>query len=454
METVVVYSAYSNNRLSYVLDWLLKERLQLTYSITDNEAEAQQATNCICYGKQLDNKISIPDASLLQYNTVNALHTTDAAIHEGKGLQKVTPVMGVWENLPVLFAQNEQGYTLPFDLLSAIFYLLSRYEEYLCTDYDKHGRFPATASILYKEGLLTRPIVDEWIEAFRQLLIKVWDTPIQQHPFTFQPSYDIDMAYSHAYKGIGRIAGAYIRALLKGDVAQINERTQVLKKKVTDPYDSFAWLRHQHEQYGYKPLYFILCALRTTAFDKNIHPKHPAMIRVIKQLAKEGNIAIHPSYYATHYDVLAKEKNVLKNLTGQTINLSRQHYIRLMIPVTYQLLMDNEIHEDYSMGYGTHTGFRAGTGSSFLWYDLLQERVAPIRTHPFCFMDTTAHYELGLTPEQSFFELRKMERILKHTGSTMITVFHNFSLGTDKEWDGWNTAYQSFLAEMSNRHSA
>lgn len=438
MDTVVVYSQFESSRLTYVLDWLLKERLQLDYRIVIEEEDTLNAPYCIAYLCTLEGSVNIPDTGLLFL----------------KSLSNIECLTGDWNGLPTLFDagyENEQDEpnTIPFDIFSAIFFLLSRYEEYLPYTPDRHGRFPSTESILYKQGLLARPLVDEWVEAFRQLLEQKWKVSIPQPPFIFQPTYDIDMAYSHAYKGIRRIVGAYIRALLKGDVEQIHERTRVLKKKETDPYDSFAWLRHLHEDNGYKPLYFILSALRTTAFDKNIHPKHPAMIRVIKQLAKEGTIGIHPSYYATHYDELAKEKNTLSNIIAQPITISRQHYIRLMVPGTYHLLMDNDITEDYSMGYGSHIGFRAGTGSSFLWYDLSKESVTPIRTHPFSFMDTTAHFDMRLSPDDAFAELEKMTATLQKCGSTLNTVFHNFSLGTDQEWKGWNERYGAFIKKMS-----
>ncbi len=451
MDIVVVYASYQSPRLTYVLDWLFRERLQLTYQLTTSEEEAINAPYCITYGSILPGKIAIPDAGLTAKNSITSLQSADAGIHRNKGLEECHPKVGDWNGLPVLFAHAD-GYTIPFDICSAIFYLISRYEEYFPENTDRHGRYPATDSILYKQGWLTRPLVDQWVEAFRQLLETTWKVTIPKHVFTFQPTYDIDMAYSHAYKGIKRIVGAYIRALLKGDVKQISERTQVLKKKAIDPYDSFLWLRQLHEQYGYKPIYFILSALRTTPFDKNIHPKHPAMVRVIKQLAREGEVGIHPSYFATHYDEMAKEQNTLKQIIAQPIHISRQHYIRLMIPTTYHLLMDNEITQDYSMGYGSHIGFRAGTGSSFLWYDLLKESVTPIRTHPFCFMDTTAHFDMSMSVTDAFTSLDAMVAGLQECGSSLHTVFHNFSLGTDQQWLGWNNAYAAFLARMANHH--
>ena len=436
METIVVYSAENSVRLKFVLDWLLRERLHTNYTITSNIADTSGLPFFISYGKVLPNSISIPDEHQLWR----------------RGVDKIEPKTGTWKDIPTLFAVPGNEYILPFDLFSAIFFLLSRYEEYYQYTPDKHDRYPATQSILYKKGWLTRPLVDEWVTAFRKQVQAASGFHIDPTPFLFLPTYDIDMAYSHLHKGVGRIVGAYVRALLKGDVKQISERTQVLKKKQKDPYDSFRWLRQLHKEYDCKPLYFVLSSFKTTAFDKNIHPEHPAMMRVIKNLVRESHIGIHPSYFSERGGLLGKEKKALEHVSGRHIHISRQHYIKIKMPQTYRLLLENGITEDYSMGYGSHLGFRAGTGNSFFWYDAENDVITPLRIYPFCFMDTTAHYEAKLSTAEAFEKLDAMSKRLHQTGSTMITVFHNFSLGTSSEWKGWRQAYEHFMQEQTKMH--
>jgi hypothetical protein len=138
----------------------------------------------------------------------------------------------------------------------------------------------------------------------------------------------------------------------------------------------------------------------------------------------------------------------LSGISKTTIRLSRQHYIRLKIPDTYYHLIANGIEEDFSMGYGSKLGFRAGTGSSFLWYDLMKEQVTSLRVHPFCFMDTTALYDNHMDAGGAFAELATMADALKKANSTLNTIFHNFSLGTAAEWEGWKNGYEKFLAQM------
>ena len=435
MNSIVVYSPFISTRLRYVAEWLFKERLHLNYTIVHTLAEAQAATHVVAYGIPMPDAVSIPSEGLLGVN----------------GITSQQPAIGDWQGIPTLYDCDADGYSLPFDMFSAIFFLLTRYEEYEVYMPDKHGRYPATNSILYQQGWLQRPIVDEWVHALRNTLQDHYKSILQAGTFIFLPTYDIDMAYAHLHKGARRIVGALIRALLRADVRQLSHRAKVLQKKEKDPYDSFRWLRQLHKQYGLSPLYFVLSARRTSTFDKNIHPQHPAMVRVIKNLCADGNIGIHPSYFANKGDTLRQEKMLLEQVAGKRTSLSRQHYIRAVLPETYHQLLYNHITQDYSMGYGTHLGFRAGTGSSFLWYDLENDVVTQLRIFPFCFMDTTAHFEAKLTPAAALERLHAMTRILQQTGSTLITVFHNFSLGTDDQWKGWRNGYEQFIAEVTHQ---
>ncbi len=436
MQPIAVYSTFVTPRLKYVLGWIFIERLGCGYQLYTNESQAAQHGFYIGYGG-VNAPVSIPVSGFLSSTIIAEIEFES----------------GEWLTIPTIFHHPDNIHTLPFDLFAAVFFLLSRYEEYMPFEPDKHGRFPAEHSVLFRKGILQRPIVDEWLYTFLGTIVSRTLLIFKPSKFSYLPTYDIDIAYSHIHKGFKRMVGAYIRALLKGDMAQVSERTQVLKKKKQDPWDSFGFIKDMHQEYDYKPLYFILCALKTTDFDKNIHPNRPAMMRVIKNLNKEGELGIHPSYYATKYEVMAKELNKLKAISGHDITRSRQHYIKLHLPATYHMLLDNNITEDYSMGYGAHLGFRAGTGASFLWYDLEKEKPTQLRVYPFCFMDTTAHFELKLSVDEAFNRLNAMKKLLVKCNSNLITIFHNFSLGTDAEWVGWPEAYKAFLNENRDAHA-
>lgn len=426
MQTIAVFVPQLSPRLFYTLDWVFKEQLQLNYRLVTDENSLPEGF-FISYGKAFTGALFIPDHGLLWQQNIDVKYQAD---FEEK------------------LRYDQSAAAISFDVFSAVFYLISRYEEYAPNHFtpDKHNRFPATESLLYKRNLLEIPVVDEWIQTLREILAKYFEIKLPQKMFSFLPTYDIDIAWSYRNKGWKRNTGALAKNILSGKFTDASNRLAVLSGSKKDPYDAFDWMQKLHDQFGIKPVYFILAALRTTPFDKNILPSNPDMQALIRQLTLTGTIGMHPSYFTEKDNsVFEKEQSALAAITDQDITISRQHYIKLRLPETYHQLMLHGITADYSMGYGAHLGFRAGTGNSFNWYDLSKEEETTLRIHPFCFMDTTAHYEQKLAPDVAFERLHQMASRLRNCKSTLITVFHNFSLGTDPEWKGWSDVYAGFL---------
>jgi hypothetical protein len=415
-------------RLTYTLDWIFTQQLGLDYKLYTQKKDVQKSLLIIDYTND-NTDFSIPNFGLLDF--------------EGISEQEIK--IGHWNDLPCLFANEQSDGMCSFDLFSAVFYLISRYEEYLPFTPDKHNRYPATDSILFKRGLLERPIIDEWLFAFANLL-RTNGISIRERCFEFLPTYDIDIAWSYKNKGLKRTLGGLFKSLAQSNFDAVYERIAVLRGNKQDPYFSFDSTNALHANYSLKPLYFVLTAAENGPFDKHVLPSNRQMKVLIQDLAKQYKIGMHPSYDANaRPSLFADEQRKLATLTRQHIDISRQHYIKIEWPNTYRSLIQLGIRQDYSMGYGTHLGFRAGTSRPFFWYDLQPEQQTQLQIFPFCFMDTTAHYELKLSAKEAFKKLNCFMEILRKTNGLLVTVFHNFSLGTDKEWKDWAEAYADFF---------
>lgn len=425
--TVLIYSPHTSSRWLYILDWIFNTRLSVSYRLTHQIEEGIH----ISYGNGAPNAIHIPDAGLLWQKSIIP--------------QEINT--GVWNNIPTLYPS---GGDIPFDIFSSIFFCITRYEEYYPHTTDKHGRYQYTDSILYKNGWLERPLIDEWVEHLRKWLVEKYALSIPPKPFTYLPTYDIDIAWSYKHKGFVRNAGGFVKDIFSLHIRDAVKRLLVNMFDAQDTYYAFPFMYSLHNKFGYKPLYFVLAALKTGEYDKNISPKHKAMQKLIRSFAEQGTVGIHPSYNSGQKNSLLKEEKAsLENITGKRIHISRQHYIRLFFPHTYLQLIADGITDDYSMGYGTHIGFRAGTGASFYWYDLENEKQTSLQVHPFCFMDSTARFDMKLNAEDAFDRLEEMERSLRKLNSQLITVFHNFSLGTDSGWKDWPEKYAQYLERMA-----
>ncbi|MEO0735138.1 MAG: hypothetical protein AAFZ52_20050, partial [Bacteroidota bacterium] len=150
------------------------------------------------------------------------------------------------------------------DLLAAIFYALSRYEEYENFTPDIHGRFPAAASKAYQHGYLHRPVVRKWTARLGRSLLDVFPNlpPPTRPAFTFRPTYDIDLPWAWRYRGL-RGWGAGLRDVLTGQFSRAWQRITV--RQEGDPYATLALIRSWHPRT--RPHIFWLLADNTDRRD-------------------------------------------------------------------------------------------------------------------------------------------------------------------------------------------
>ena len=124
------------------------------------------------------------------------------------------------------------------------------------------------------------------------------------------------------------------------------------------------------------------------------------------------------------------------------------NYIKFNLSDTYKRLLQAGIEKDYSMGYGSINGFRASVASPFYWYNLKKEEYTSLIIYPFCFMDANAHFEQKQNPDDSLKELMHYYEVCKKVNGLFITIFHNYMLGSEKEFEGWRELYQKFTVQI------
>lgn len=371
-----------------------------------------------------DDEIFIQPAGLLQEDEIKKQH-----IH-----------CFDWKNAIAFFQTNDD---VGFDIFSAVFYCISRYEEYLEHEPDEYGRYAHWNSLAWKNKFLNKPVVDYWLKEFTEYLqAKFTNYKPKTSNYKLIPTYDIDIAWSYKHKGFWRSIEASIK-----QPSTIAERWNVIRRKQQDPYDSYDWLNQLHKQYQLSPIYFFLVAQEQGGLDKNISPKQKALRQLILQTRENYEVGLHPSVHSnTAKECLLKEKNTLQQIIHESITKSRHHYLQVHVPHSYRELIAAEIKDDYTMGYGTVNGFRASTSNSFLWYDLENETATQLRIHPFVFMEANSFYELKQTPDEALAELNHLLEEVKKVNGTFITIFHNHFLGTGHMFSGWKEMYEEFVA--------
>ncbi len=350
-----------------------------------------------------------------------------------------------WDNVPCFFATNSNS-AIPFDIFAASFYLISRYEEYLPHVKDKHGRYTAEQSLAYKKGFLEKPVVDIWAYKFLDALKEKFpEYDYKKRSYNFISTIDIDNAFAYKHKSLIRSVGGFFNDLVQFKLYEVWNRLVVNLNIKNDPFDTFQKILRYQKTHQTKTIFFFLVGDYTT-FDTNVSTAKSKYKLLIKEMVDYAKVGLHPSYFSMQDAVLLKkEKERLENITNTPLIRSRQHYLRFSLPETYQLLIDLEIEEDYSMGYASNVGFRASTCTPFYFYDLDFEIQTPLKIYPFALMDTTLNDYMQLTPKQSLGRIRDLKNEVKAVNGTFITLFHNESLSDYLRWKGWKRLYESML---------
>jgi hypothetical protein len=436
-EILIEYDAPVTPRHIYAAETLFGERLGLVPRwVMPGAVPADDQTPRLCYGTPPpgNSTPSIPCAGLLS--------------ETGNGLPSPLPTSP--DGYPVLFEAAALNAIIPFDILSALFWLLTRYEEYQPFDPDKHGRFHAEASLLGRHGLLETPLAEVWLRKLSEnIKSRFPGIPITMPAYRFLPTIDIDSPWGYRHKPLLRTAGGIIKTIVMGRFPELKRRLMVLAKMRKDPFDTFDTLHGIHRGKE-SPLFFFLLGTYNR-FNKNPSPGNRAYRKLILTMQQQGNIGIHPSYETSDNPAaLMKEVSALQEITGSKIIRSRSHFLRFRLPHTYRELIRAGITEEYSMGFADQPGFRAGTALPFRFYDLDREEASSLTVFPVTLMDGTLRDYLGLDTSAATERITRLAHIVRKNHGTFITLWHNESLDGSGRWTGWTGVYRHLIACASD----
>ncbi len=432
MSELLIYTPTQTNRVLYTFQFIFTEILITDYHITSDKDEFFRYEGPVLnYSHQ-----PLGKGMWIQSHPI-MLET---------GISKVDVKPSKWNQLPVLFTCGP-GPDLPFDPIAGSFFLISRYEEYLDFTPDELGRFPASQSVAAKNDFLEVPIVDLWAHKLRQILtIRFPDLKFKQRNFRFLSTIDVDQAWAFRHKSIFRKLGGGIKSLVKAEFQDFKWRLSTLMLGKADPFDTYKYIEEAHSSIDY--MYFFQVG-KYGPKDKNLPGKHPRMEALIQSLKSRVEIGLHPSIRSARFKELENELTVLQDILGAEVKKSRQHYILLKFPKTYRQLIRIGIKEDYSMGFPDAPGFRAGTASPFYFYDLPNDKITDLKLYPFQVMDSCLNRTMGLPPEDALKKIRSLYDACRAVNGQFISIWHNSSLGEDREWKGWKKVFEEMLG-MNN----
>ena len=421
---ISIYSKIKSTRIVYVLDYVFKDLLQIDYKLTSNIDELSGVIINYSENSIEPNNYHIYPVSLL---------------NDGVNLN---PEVSFKDDSFTLFPSSNDHHG--FDIFSAVFFLISRMEEYDLDDRDDHNRFKSENSILVKYKIHQKPIIDLWCYDLLDNLNKKFKTDYSsKRKFKQFCTLDIDNAFAFKHKGVLRTIGALIRDVLTFKTKKLSQRIRLVLGESKDPYDTFQYIYNFSNKHNLNQLYFFLLG-DYGKNDKNIHFDHPALKALILETSTFAEVGIHPSYNSLlRFDQIEKEIQRLKSILKNKITTSRFHFLRFQFPSSFQNLVSLGIKEDYSMGFTDRTGFRAGTCTPFYFYDLEKELKTDLRIIPFTYMDGVLKDREKLSISESIQHIKDLKSEVKSVNGQFTAIWHNESLSDQSSWLGWRSVFES-----------
>ena len=270
--------------------------------------------------------------------------------------------------------------------------MLTRWEEYVNKNRDNHDRFPAYESLAYKNNFLDRPVVNEYVEMLKNMLLHLGlNRKLKNKNYQLILTHDVDeLIMWKSWKQVFRVALGDIvkRKDIKLSFSRVKDYILIQQGKIKDPFDTFDWLMDKSESIGVKSRFYFMSG-GVTEFDNRYKIDDKKTIKLINHIKNRGHVVgIHPSYNA-YNDIIQfkKEKEALEKASNCKIEEGREHYLRFEVPTTWQIWEDNGMKVDSTCGYADKEGFRCGTGDEFSVFNILSREKLKLKERPLVYMD-------------------------------------------------------------------
>ncbi len=423
---LLVYTQKTTPRISYIFKHICTRILGVPVDFTNVIEEfLVYDGNKFSYGKQaLGNELFIQSHGLL----------------EQQGFDSVDISVKPWEESIGFFATGNKG-ALPYDIFSSSFYMLSRYEEYLPHVKDDFGRFMASESLAFKEDFLQQPVVDIWAYKLKNVLMENFPALVfPEKSMTTHTIVEAAQPFAYIQKGFFRSIVGYANDIFKLKFRKFFERTQVVLGLRRDPFDSFKWMMNRAKRNNLKLTVFFMLG-DSIVFEESLNTHRQEFKLLVKFISDYKEAGLMFSFDALkNYDALKREKDRMEEITNRTLRSSINAQYLVNLPEIYRNLVELEVQKDFTMLFRDTVGFRAGTCTPFLFYDLDYEIKTPLVIHPIAL--TTFAFDKKYESE--------INKTISHVMSSVEAVNGTFSmLFSNKDFfqNERNTIWRNIFSE-------
>jgi hypothetical protein len=462
---ILVFTHKVSHALQYVLEEIFSNHFHVKFEITNNLEYYQSTQNVLklkytpLNNSELDG-LWIPNSEFLnknfqEINDINSFSKIDwipmkkDEIFDSTFMEMLKLINLENNNFkihdqyslrPVYFSfKSEMG----FDVFSHVFLLLSNLEEIILSkeskNLDKFNRIQSHQLSFVKNQMHLLPMVEIAIDRLKDFLKIEF---IEKREFKIIPTADIDQCFRFKGKPIYQILGGAVK-----NPKSLVPRILSLFSKTDSftPSETVQSILYKNSN----SKIFWLCNKKQTRLNKQAKRNNKEFQNEIAQSLNYSKIGIHPSYQISkEIEIHGEEKNWLENISEQKIVHSRQHYIHLKLPETYQNLEKINIENDWSMGFNDNIGYRSGTSISYFWFDIYGNKKTNLLIHPFVIMDVSCKNYLKINSFQANYLSNLLKQQIQYLSGNFCFIFHNESVSETDGWEGWKNTIETWASNI------
>lgn len=352
-------------------------------------------------------------------------------------------------DLPVLFckedqelwSQNEYQTIVHCDLVSAIFYFLSGWDE------GDRARVYATESSLSSSlpEWYQRPLADDYMALLAEAVSFHLGHPISLRKRVLEGS---GVFLSHDVDRL--LTGKYISALSSLKNIQVAKFIRGFRNR-PDVWFNVREIAEKESDLGVSSTFFFLAKQGKSHLGRNADYslKSGFLQDALKDLGALGaEIALHGSLGSDEHSQMLKEE--MAPFPSAPMG-NRFHFLRIHPHATWAKLEHAGLSYDASLGFPDRPGFRRGTCRPFRPFIFPENRPSKIWEIPLIAMDTTFRQGryLNLDYRQVPAYLNKLMVEVQKRSGIMSILWHNTYLSSFK-FEGWSEPYWSFVGDWSS----
>ena len=383
------------------------------------------------------------------------------------GTEQAMPTLplSTWRGIPLLFGEPREERSadgsqliIHADLLASTYFLISRYEEvYRRNERDTYGRFPGKSSLPYRAGFLHRPIVDEYGEALRQIILEEgiamrYNLRLEERPQTFsRVNLTHDLSRPYNYRGWR----SFLRAWLKEKKSPWEAARLSFSSDVEDDYYTFPkflkWDRATCDSLGKEraDIFFFIRMPSRHPLDKPYYSLHSHYLRSILAVGEKYKVllSLQCSYAAGHQsELISRERHLFERTFRRRPRGLRHNKLTSCEPEDLLQAYASGFRNDYSMGYADVAGFRLGTCRAVKFINPNTRLLTELILHPLVLRDLTLSDPryMALDAEEAERIAHELIRVTARYNGELTLLWHN-DLLSQKTHPWHSVLYRSML---------